>query len=220
MVSISHITEKVMERKPFLQECLSKRLINVFALAEHIQPEVEAELNKKVKASAIMMSLRRLAEKLDELVPDFRIIKEDLSIEIKSNICEITVEKTSPAETYRKILKEIPVKKADFLTITQSLDEITILLSEKYASKAKKILEQDEIIEIIPDLTALIIRLPENNQNTPGLYYLFIRELAWHKISIVELVSTLNELIIILKDKDIPGAYRIIKDSIHINSKS
>ena len=64
MVTITHLVENIVEKKPFLEEALARGLINYAALAESIQSEIEKELKQKVKTSAIMMSLRRLSEKL------------------------------------------------------------------------------------------------------------------------------------------------------------
>ena len=64
MVTISHLVKKKIEDKPFLQEALRRKLINYGALADELKPEIEKELQKKVKHSAVMMALRRLADQL------------------------------------------------------------------------------------------------------------------------------------------------------------
>ncbi len=208
MVTIAHVTEKIMERKPFLQECLARGLINVFALAEHISPEVEIELKKKVKVTAIMMALRRLSEKLSINISTFKKNKNDFDLTIQSDIIETTYDNNQSVNT-----NDYKIKKNDFFAMTQGLHETTILSN---ARNEKMLIEKIEKspLTIIRNLSAMIIRLPKENQNMPGLYYLFVREFAWHKITIIELVSTLNELIIILKDEDIPQSYRLIKDLI------
>ena len=93
MVTIAHLTEKIIEKKPFLEESLSRGLINYGALAEEIQPEIEAEMKKKVKHSAVMMALRRYSQKAREKL--FRKVKfEDQDITLKSDLVEITIYKT------------------------------------------------------------------------------------------------------------------------------
>ena len=64
MVTIAHLIEKVIEEKPFLQEALSRGIINNAALAEELKPLIEKEMKKKVKFSAVNMAIRRLSEKL------------------------------------------------------------------------------------------------------------------------------------------------------------
>ena len=66
MPTIAHIAEKMVERKPFIEEAMAQGVINYASLAQILQPEIEKELKKKVKTSAVMMALRRTSEKLQE----------------------------------------------------------------------------------------------------------------------------------------------------------
>ena len=66
MVNVSHLVEKIIEQKPFLQEALSKGIVNNAALAEELRPQIEKELKKEVKFSAVNMAVRRLSEKLNK----------------------------------------------------------------------------------------------------------------------------------------------------------
>ena len=65
MVNMSFLVEKIIEQKPFLQEALSKGIVNNAALAEQLMPELEQQLKNKVKFSAVNMAIRRLSEKLE-----------------------------------------------------------------------------------------------------------------------------------------------------------
>ncbi len=49
MVTIARIVEKHIEERPFVQEALSRGIINNAALAEELIPIVEKELKKKMK---------------------------------------------------------------------------------------------------------------------------------------------------------------------------
>jgi len=48
MVTVAHLVEKIIAQKPFLQEALSKGIVNNAALAEELLPEIEKELKKRV----------------------------------------------------------------------------------------------------------------------------------------------------------------------------
>jgi len=217
MVTVSQITEKVMKGKPFLQETLSKGLINVLSLAEHIQEEVEEEINKKVKVTAIMMALRRLAEKLEQR-ESFEIIPSKVDLEIRANIMEISIKKTS-TNIYSKLAK-LKTTNKDFFAITQGTDEITSLASRRLEEQVMKIVKGYKKVAIIKNLSAILIGLPEGNQDMPGLYYLFLRELAWHNITIVEAVSTINELILIVYDHDVPKSFNALQSLYKIKEKN
>ena len=64
MVTVAHLVEKIIERRPFLEEAVARGIVNYAALAEELKPEIDKEMKKDTKPSAIMMAIRRLSEKL------------------------------------------------------------------------------------------------------------------------------------------------------------
>ena len=93
MPTVAHVVEKIIEEKPFLQEALSKGIINNAALADSLKPDIERELKKEVKFSAINMAIRRIGEKLEKTFVEKAKFDSQTDITIKSNLVEITVYK-------------------------------------------------------------------------------------------------------------------------------
>jgi hypothetical protein len=62
MVTISHLINKIVSSRPILHDAIEQGIISYGNLAEQLTPEIEEELNKKVKHSAVVMALRRYAE--------------------------------------------------------------------------------------------------------------------------------------------------------------
>ncbi|MBI2547775.1 hypothetical protein HYW21_00325 [Candidatus Woesearchaeota archaeon] len=211
MVTIAHITERIIEQRPFLQECLRRGIVNRYALAEHLQPEVEAELKQKVKAPAIMMALRRFSEKVEEKEHSFGTYKQ-LDLTVKSDIVEITLMNGFKADLLSRLYQLVDPQKGDLLTVTQGLHETTILTTAKKKDALLKVIKKEHILKVLDDLSLISIRFPEEYLETPGYIYTITRALAWHDVNIVEVVSTLNELGIIIQDKDTPLAYRVLKE--------
>ena len=212
MVTVSRIVEKLVERKPFLQEFLRKGIVNYGALAEDLLPDIERELKKKVKPTAVMMALRRLNEKLERL--PFKEIRFDESsnIIIREGLIEITVEKNkNTLEKIRYLFKKINYSKDDFLTITQGVYELTIITDRKNLKWISKTFHKSEIISIIKDLSALTLTIPIDFIETPGFFYLITRSLVWENINIEEIVSTARELTLIIKSEDVPNTFDVLK---------
>src|SRR3989344_6037317 len=137
MVTISHLVEKIIEQKPFLQEALSRGVINNAALAEELIPQIEKELKKEVKFSAVNMAIRRLGEKLEKTFIKKPKFDKGSDISIKSDLIEITVYKTEDIQTKVKTLYDlVNFKNGDFLTITSGIHEVMIITNEKYEKKA------------------------------------------------------------------------------------
>jgi hypothetical protein len=59
MVNVSHIVNKLVDDKVFLQEGLHHGVISDTALATVLKYEIEIELGKEVKYSAIVIALRK-----------------------------------------------------------------------------------------------------------------------------------------------------------------
>lgn len=221
MVTIAHLVEKEIREQPFLQEALRKGLINYGALAEQLAPKIEHELQKKVKYGAVIMALRRLADKLEQgfakVLPKSELRKSELSM--KSNIIVITVLKSSSIfNALKKLYSIVDFEKGDFLTITQGSHEVTILISQKYKEQLLKELKGEKIVEKEENAVAISLKYSEAFIQSPGLIFAITRELAWRNINIIELASTMTEITIIVNKSDSTSAYRILQELVEGNN--
>ncbi len=213
MVTASHIAKNIVKRRPFLEEALSRGLINYGALADFLKPEIEKELGKTVDRAAILMALRRLKDELEKsFVRQAPVKFRESDITIKSDLIEFTYLKShSIIDSIRKLYDSIDFSKGDFLTITHGLYEITIIASKKYKIKIEKVFSSERLVKEISGLSSLTVRIPEDAVNTIGLFYVLTKAINWENIPIVEIVSTLTELTFILKEDDISRAFGVIK---------
>jgi hypothetical protein len=215
MRSIARIVEDEIEQKPFLQEALSRGIINHAALAEELILVIEKELKTKVKFSAVNMAIRRLSEKLEKTFVAPLKFDEHYEISAKSGLVEITFYKTP--ETIKKtkeIYNLVDTKIGDLVTITQGFNEIMIITNRKYESKIKEISSGKEIKKIIRDLGSVTLTIPLNAVETLGLFYACARAINWNNVNIVDIVSTLTEMTFIVKEDDLPKAFNSLNDLI------
>ncbi|MBI4143758.1 hypothetical protein HY486_00740 [Candidatus Woesearchaeota archaeon] len=215
MASIARAVEEIVRRRPFLQEGLSKAVINYANLAELMKKEIEQETGKTAKNQAITMALRRLSEKLQTGFTDKIRFDKDTDIVLQSELFEITLLKSS---TLFKILKSLYDKvnfdQGDFLTITQGVHQATIISNKRYKKQFFSTLKGEKILSEIEGLTSITIKLPPTAINEVGLLFMATRTLAWESIPIVELVSTFTELTIIVREKHLTAGYNAIKQLI------
>ena len=148
MITVPEATEKIVKRSRYLSEALSKDLINISSLSRYIKPEIEEMLLKKVSTSAIIMSLKRLSNKLE-----------------------------TPT-SFQNLFTKIP--------------EITAHSGNKSTA-------------------SITISLEKNHKNTPGVYYFFLKSLAWERINIYSINTQGNLLIITVEDKDIQRTFSVLK---------
>lgn len=219
MVTVSFLVEKIIEQKPFLQEALSKNIVNHAALAEMLIPELQSSLKKEVKFSAVNMAIRRLSEKLETTFTPKVMFNEHSHITIRSNLIEITFFKTdSIQKKIQSIYSLIDYKKGDFLTVTQGLNEVMIITDKKFKSAITKKFSKKEIKVIIEDLCSVTINIPDTAIETVGVFYKITRALNWENINIIEVISTLTELSVVLRKDDTAKAFSVLERLISTNS--
>lgn len=208
MVTVSHLVSKIIEEKPYIQESLVKGIINHAALAEELKPRIERELKRKVKFSAVNMAVRRLSEKLKHTPMEKAKFGKDSDITIKSDLVEITLYKIeSVQERIKDIHDIVDFRKGDFLTITQGLHEVMIIINQKHEKDILAMFPKSSVKKMIDGLSSLTINIPVKSIRTVGLFHLITRSLAWENISIVDIVSTLTEATIIVREEDTAKAF-------------
>ena len=213
MVTVSHLVKKIVERKPFLEEALARRLISYAALANSLKPEIEKELGKKIKPAAIMMAIRRLSDELEESIvrkPAIRFKESDLTI--KSGLFEITALKSdSIIYNIKRLYDLMNFSRGDFLAIVHGLHEVSIISNTKNKEKIERVFAEETKIKIVERLSSLTIKLPPEAVDTIGYFYVITKALNWENINIVEIVSTYTEMTFIIKEQDVPRAFSAIK---------
>lgn len=215
MPTVAHLTRKIIEKKPFLEEALAEGIINNAALAEKMIPELEKELKKKVKFSAVNLAIRRMAEGLEtKPVINFKFDK-DTDITVKSNIIEIVLYKNDKIQEYiKKIYSLMDFRKGDFITVTQGFNEIMIITNEKHEIKIKDIIPDRVIKKKIKNLSTLTINIPESAVEGLGLFYTLSRVLNWENINVIDMVSTYTEITLIVKQDDASHSFEVLKNFI------
>ena len=214
MVTVSHLVKKYVSENSFLLEAMSKELISHGNLAEQLKPEIERELQKKVKESAIVMALRRYEEELHGFDKNIRRFKFQGEIMMRTNIMDFNVVKSGNLlNKIKNIYSLVDFSKGDTLNIILGSNEVSIVANEKYREKLSDFLKGEKILNKEFDLVSLtIIFEGKGFLTTPGVVFTAIRKLAWEQINIYEIVSTMTELTFILSKKDSMKAYNVLQE--------
>ncbi|MBW2975613.1 hypothetical protein KY366_07880 [Candidatus Woesearchaeota archaeon] len=206
MVTISHLINKIVSSRPVLHDAIEQGIISYGNLAEQLIPEIEQELDKKVKNSAVVMALRRYSEKLQKAPrPKFDYNSE---IIMKTNLCDISVRKSpSLFSKLKKIYSVVDYEKGDALNVIHGNYEVSIISNMRYLESIKKGLAGEKILHVEKDLVSLSLSFSGDFLHTPGIISTVARKLNWDNVNIYELVSTLTELTFIVSKKDSSKGY-------------
>ena len=215
MKTIQEAVEQIIRKTPYLEEALNDKLINVSSLAREIQSEVERILAKSVKPGAIMMAINRLSP--SSLLKIRRNIKK-ITLQlgdfiVRSDLCDYTFKNTSTLlQSIGLLLAEIGDNKDYFFTISQGIFETNIVVSRNLKEKIDEIFQNENQIWMLNELASITLKLPKNNLEQSGIYYFILKQLAWADIPVQEIISTTNEMTIVVKESDVNKTFSILMD--------
>lgn len=211
MVTISHIVKKTLSDQPFVQEALRRKIINYGALAEVMKSDVERELGKRVKHSAIMMAIRRYAKEVRKKRPLKLPFDYSTEITIKTNMFDVNVAISPTLFTkLNKLRKLIKYEKGEILNIIHGVHQVSIVTNSKHKEKVLEILQGEKILVKLDNLASLTVKVLPDFLYTPGIIASLTMRLAWENVNILELVTTMNEITLIIDKKDAIKAYRVL----------
>jgi hypothetical protein len=211
MITIPGKVEELVNQSPFLREAMTDKLINLSALARQLQPQIEKELIKDVSESAVFIALQRYAASMK---PFYHENPADYlaNLGIKSDLFELTVE-NSPELLGKlsRLAKSIEDRHAALFVFTQGQHETTIITSKALELEIRAALKGMNITGTIPELTGITLQRTHDQIKTTGLLQFPLRILAWEGISVVEIITTLHEMMIIIQTFDVDRAFTSIR---------
>ncbi|MEM4137257.1 MAG: hypothetical protein QXV64_02710 [Candidatus Anstonellaceae archaeon] len=210
MPTVSHLVEKYIRNNQTLRSCLEKDIISFHRLARYMKESLEKELGKETQEPAIVMALSRIREKLvkKQAVVSEKIKTANIEVGLKTKVICIDLKKNEKImKKIEKIQRECGGELTDIFSITQSTHEITIVAQKKHEEKIMKILEGEKKLNVEDNLSVIVLRFGKDILYQPGFFDLVISNLSWEEINIYQIVSTLTELLIIVKEEDSPKAY-------------
>ena len=214
MRTVSNCVEDILISQPYLEEALSRNIINYSALAVELTEPISQMLKKEVKSGAIMMALRRYSPPptLSNSIKMKKAIQDLGDITLRSNLTDYTVKNSDTLIlNHAEILKKINNESKLFYTFTRGIHESNIIVSSSLGDFIDTHLKNETFIAVQSGLSAITINLPENNSKIAGLYYHFFKRLAWEGVVLYEVLSTTNEFTILVEEEFVDKAFTAIK---------
>ncbi|MBD0823565.1 hypothetical protein [Aestuariibaculum marinum] len=214
MKTVSNCVEDILITQPYLEEALSRNIINFSALAIELTEPISKMLKKDVKPGAIMMALRRYnpPTTLTNSVKMKKVMQNLGDITVRSNLTDFTVKNSDTIiDNHAKILDRINQEPKLFYTFTRGIHESNLIVSSSLDAFVKECLGNETFLASQSGLSAICVNLPEDNSKIAGLYYHFFKRLAWEGIVLYEVISTTNEFTILVEDEFVDKAFAAIK---------
>jgi aspartokinase len=211
MISIPEKVEELVNQSPYLREALTDGLINLSALARELKPQIEKDLMKPASESAVFIALQRYTASMK---PYYQVNPADYlaNLTLRSELFELTVKNSSNLlGKLSKLATALEDNRAALFIFTQGQYETTIITSRIVEEELLKTLKDEVIISQISDLIGIALQRTHGQIETTGVLQYPLRILAWEGISVIEIITTLNEIMIIVRDFEVDRAVTAIR---------
>ncbi len=202
MIKIQEVVREIVQGDGEALHVLSQGYMNLSAYAKKIQREVERKTMKGVKVTGIVVALSRIQHDLKKIPPLIQDIVIN-NITTKSPLSEIVFEKTPQIlAKLSSMYEKIKTTNDDFLTMTLSTSEVTVICSEKIKDAIlKHFKDTPRMIE--PQLASLGISIDPKYYPMPNITYSLIQRIAKKRIPLAETITTHTEIIFIFPQKNL-----------------
>lgn len=212
MKTIAKRVEELIVQWPLLKQGLGLGLLNTSAVARYIKLEVEQSIGEPVSEAAVLMALRRYQTNMPSLKT---ILPSDYlgDISLRSKLADLTYT-NSPTLQRRlaKLAHDLPTQ--HYLTISRGLLQTSLIIHQDHVESTEHVLENEHQEKKVIQLTAVTLHLKQGHDQVTGILAYPLQLLAWKGIPVVEVVSTYDELNIILYDTDIETAFTTLNSAL------
>jgi hypothetical protein len=214
VISIPEVVERHVNGSPYLREAMTDKLINLSALARQLQPKIEKELMKPVSESAVFIALQRFAAAQK---PYYQVNPSDYlaNLSLRSDLFEMTIQ-NSPQ--LMKLLANFADERSDPLRsvfiFTSGPLETTIITSEQLKPDLMLAMQDQNVTGQIPALVGITLQRTHGQVETTGVLQFPLRILAWEGISVIEIFTTLNEIMIVVREFEVDRAVVAIRQAL------
>ncbi len=205
MKKISQIVEEIIQQDDVAREAAARGLLNTTAYARSIQSQISEVTLAPVSLGSLAAAVTRCLQDMTPIsLPAENGIQQ---ISVQTHLEAITHERSAEVSNLiRSIYKDIQATHQTYITLTQGINEITLIAEESIIEIFREQLTRYPKIYDLTSIIGITVKFDLKYENIPNLFYLLIRKLAFKNINIVEIVSTATELTFIIDKKDMQSA--------------
>ncbi|MCK8523375.1 hypothetical protein M0D21_17470 [Aquimarina sp. D1M17] len=210
MKTITDCVHNILRHQPFLEDALSRNIINFSSLAIDMLPQVEKIMRKPVKTGSIVMALRRYHPKRIKHIDNLRNLGD---IVVRSGITEYTFLNSNTILTSQtNLLNSVKNEAKAYFTYSSNFQESNILVASSLKDTVEKHFKDESCISVTDNLSSISIALPQDNSKVIGLYFYIFKLLAYEGIPVFEVISTSNYFTLFLEKEFVNSAFLLMNE--------
>ena len=212
MINISQAVSDIFFQDDVAVAAARRGWLNLSSYARHIQPAVQTALLKEVSEGSIVTALSRLSITLPNVDEHTNVIQ---NLAVHANLEGVSYERSERvSEQIRQIYHQVAPDTKTFLTVTQGINEITIVAETAVARMFRAKLDGAPRVYLKEGLVGITAKFAPYHLETPNLIYSLVRRLAYKNVNLVEIVSTATELTFIIDKRDLATALEQLQKDI------
>ena len=219
MITIASRVEALIEQWPMLKQGLELALLNTSAVARYLKPEIETTIGERVSEAAVLMALRRYEQKSHRHSAQSIQKPQDFlgDITVRSNLVDLNY---TNSPTIKRAVAQLTQNfdSKHYLTSSRGLFQTSIIVHTEQLPFILHGLKDEYLEKMVKNLSGITLQLKQGHDSVPGILALPLQLLGWRGISIVECISTYDELNLILQNKDIEVAFTTLNAAINAES--
>ncbi len=217
MANLTTILNEVIKANPTIQVGLSNKLFNLSQLARFLLPTIQAKSDRDISQAALLMALSRYQRSINSSdLSESQITYSFKNIQVTSNLSIFSYAYTP--DRRREVItlaKEIEAKGRP-LSFTHGLGQITLFVQNDDVSRVRARLN-GKPLQVNTNIALVGALFSEDECKKPGFFHAVFQQLYLQKINVIEVASTMTELLIYIDETDLRLAFdtlynRFIRD--------
>ncbi|MFC1599484.1 hypothetical protein ACFL3T_00465 [Patescibacteria group bacterium] len=209
MLKISTVLDNIIATDLVAKKAIERGIMNYSSYARSLKDMIEEKTKKEVDEKTIMVALSRLSKRFrkSDKMEHFSIH----ALSVNSGLEEWSYEKTEELlKAIAKLNNSLELSYKSYVTISQGINEVTIIAQSDIAKKFSKALEAFNLIYSNKRLAGITVKFDLDYLQTPNFFAHLTSTLSLKDINIVEIVSTASELTLIVDKDDIEECVKLL----------
>lgn len=205
MITVAQLVQDALLHDDVALAAAKEGWLNLSSYARTLQPDIQERLLKEVQEGTIITALSRAVADLDNSKQPTRNVIQSLAIH--SNLEGMTFERTDEVtERIQSIYSTVHMTNKSYLTITQGINEVTIIAETQVAQPFRDNLRDARKVYDKTNLVGITAKFKVGYLEIPNLIFSLTQRLAYRDINIIEIVSTATELTFVIEKIDLSVA--------------
>jgi aspartokinase len=214
MLATKNITKSVraiIDNDLSFQDAMQRGYCNLSAMARIIKPSIDAIVGTDVDIESIVTALKRTRKDYKIPYTSVEPIIAGSKISLRTDVAKLSIVKNK--KTVEKIAKPLTVHYDSFISVSESVNSVTLIFDQLILEKMKSIFD-DDTLEVESNLAAIIVQSPEEIIKTPGCALIFYNQLARRHVNIEDTISCYTDTIMLVNMNDVAKAFNALTELI------